>query len=106
MIVLTLKGKAAPDNCGELLQSLTTMLGHVRQFKGCLNCHCYRSVENEYEFCFIEQWSTQENLNTYIHSDLFGAIHGAFRILTDPSEIEMTAVEVMTWNGVLPSGKP
>ena len=104
MIILTFKAKAAPENCRELLQSLTTMLDRVRKFKGCLNCYCYRSIEDDCEFCFVEQWATQEHLNVYMRSDLYGAIHGAFKVLTDPSEIELTTAEDTTQSGGLPFG--
>ena len=93
MIILTFKAKAVPENCSELLQSLTTMLEHVRKLKGCLSCYCYRSVEDDCEFCFVEQWATQEHLNAYMRSDLYSAIQGAFKVLTEHFEIELTTAE-------------
>ena len=106
MIILTLKAKAVPENCGELLQSLTTMLEHVRKLKGCLNCHCYRNDEDDCEFCFVEKWSIQEHLDTHMRSDLYSAIQGAFKVLSEQSEIEVTRVEDTTDSSLLPSGKP
>ena len=96
MIILTFKAKAAPENCSEFLQTLTTMLEHVRKLKGCLSCYCCRSVEDDCEFCFVEQWSTQEHLNAYMRSDLYGAIQGAFKVLTERFEIELTTAENTT----------
>ena len=93
MIILTFKAKAAPENCSELLQSLTSMLEHVRELKGCLSCYCYRSVEDDCEFCFVEQWATQEHLNAHMRSDLYGAIHGAFKVLTEHFKAELTTAE-------------
>jgi quinol monooxygenase YgiN len=93
MIILTFKAKAVPENCSELLQSLTTMLEHVRKLKGCLSCYCYRSVEDDCEFFFVEQWATQEHLNAYMRLDLYSAIQGAFKVLTEHFEIELTTAE-------------
>ena len=93
MIILTFKAKAALENCKELLQTLTAMLEHVQKIEGCLSCYCYRSVEDECEFFFVEQWATQEHLNTYMRSNLFSAIQGAFKVLTEHPEIELTTAE-------------
>ena len=106
MIVLTLKAKATPENCRELLKSFTTMLKHVRNLDGCLHCCCYRNIENDREFCFIEKWKTQEHLGTYLQSDLFGAMHGALKILTDSSEIEVSTLDESTYSEILPPGNP
>ena len=95
MIILTFKAKAALENCNELLQTLTAMLEHVRKIEGCLGCYCYRSVEDEGEFCFVEQWATQEYLNTYMRSDLFSALQGAFKVLTEHPEIELTTADTL-----------
>ncbi len=93
MIILTFKAKAVPENCRELLQSLTTMLKHVRKLKGCLSCYCYRNVEDDCKFSFVEQWATQEHLNAYMRSDLYSIIKGAFKVLTEQFEIELTTTE-------------
>lgn len=106
MIVLTLKAEATSESCRELLISLSTMLTHVRGLDGCLDCRCYRSTENDREFCFIEKWETQEHLSSYLQSDLFGAMHGALEILTDSSEIELSTLEESTYNKILPLGNP
>ncbi len=95
MITLTFKAKAPLESCNELLQTLTAMLEHVRNIEGCLSCYCYRSVEDDREFCFVEQWATQEHLNAYMRSDLYSAIQGAFKVLTEHPEIELTTADTL-----------
>ncbi len=93
MIILSFKAKAVPESCGELLQALNSMLEDVRDLEGCLSCCCYRSVEDDGDLFFIEQWATQKHLDEHMRSDLYGAIQGAFRVLTEGSRIELIRAE-------------
>lgn len=92
MIVLTFRAKAAPENCTELRQSLGSMLKRVQKLEGCLSCHCYRSIEDDCDFFIIEQWASQKHLNAHMCSDLYSAIQGAFRVLTDGFKIELARI--------------
>ncbi len=93
MIILSLKGKAIPESCGELSQALNSMLEDVRDLEGCLSCCCYRSVEDNDHFFFVEQWATQKHLDEHMRSDFYGAIQGAFKILTEGFKIELARAE-------------
>ena len=93
MIVLTFKAKAFPEDIRELIHSLKSMLEHVRKLEGCLDCICYQSVEDANEVCFVEHWFSKAALEEHLKSDLYGAIQGAFKVLTeDGATIEQTEV--------------
>lgn len=93
MFVLTVKAKATPEDCNELLQSLRSMREHVRKMDGCLSCECYKSIEDNNDIYFVERWATQKDLSAHMRSDLYSAIQGAFKVLTACATVEMTSSE-------------
>ncbi len=90
MIVFSIRAKVAPEHCSELLHFSTSILEDVRLLDGCLACHCYQSVEDDCSIYFVEQWSENKHLESHIHSDLYSAISGAFKVLAGGAKVELT----------------
>jgi quinol monooxygenase YgiN len=90
VIVFSIRAKVAPELCSELLSFVTSILKDVRLLDGCLACHCYQSVEDDCSFYFVEQWSENKHLESHIHSDLYSAISGAFKVLAVVANVELT----------------
>ncbi len=89
MIVFSLRAKAIPEHCSELLHFVTSIQEEVRLLDGCLGCHCYQSVEDNCSFYFIERWSEHKYLESHMHSDLYSAISGAFKVLAGGAKVEL-----------------
>ena len=92
MIEATIKMKVVPEKRAELLQTLRSMTEEIRKEKGCISCYFYQDVENENIFSVIEEWKTQEELDSHLKSDMFGALIGAKSLLVEPADINIKAV--------------
>ena len=92
MIEATIKMKVVPEKRAELLQTLRSMTEEIRKEKGCMSCYFYQDVENENIFSVIEEWQTQEELDSHLKSDMFGALIGTKSLLVESPEINIKAV--------------
>jgi len=84
--------KAIPKKRSELLQTLRLMKEQISMEKGCLNCFFYQDANDENMFIITEEWATQEELNRYLKSDIFGALIGANSLLIEPADINIKVV--------------
>ena len=92
MIEATIKMKVIHEKRAELLQTLRSMTEEIRNGEGCMNCNFYQDVDNENNFSIIEEWNTQEELDSHLKSDMFGALIGANSLLVEPAEINIRAI--------------
>ena len=92
MIEATIKMKVIAEKRSELLQTLRSMTEEIRKEKGCMNCNFYQDVDNENIFSVIEEWNTQEELDSHLKSDMFGALIGANSLLVEPADINIKAI--------------
>jgi quinol monooxygenase YgiN len=91
LIEAAIKMKVITEKRAELLQTLRSMTEKIRKEKGCKSCYFYQDVENENIFSVIEEWKTQEELDSHMKSDMFGALIGAKSLLVEPPEINIKA---------------
>jgi quinol monooxygenase YgiN len=81
-----------PEKRSELLQTLRSMTEEIRKKKGCMNCFFYQDVDNENIFRVIEEWETQEELDSHLKSDIFGALIGMKSLLVERADINIKVV--------------
>jgi quinol monooxygenase YgiN len=84
--------EVVPENRSELLQTLRSMTEEIRKITGCKTCNFYQDVDNENIFNLIEEWKSQEELDSHLKSDMFGALIGTKNLLVEPAEINIKAV--------------
>ncbi len=104
MVIFSLKAKAAPEHCSELLHFITSILKSVRLLEGCLECHCYQSVEDECSFYLVERWLNHACLKSHLNSDIYRTISGAFKVLAGGVKVELTCTDTYE-DGVNHSGE-
>jgi len=92
MIIATIQLKVIPEKRSELLQTLRLMKEQIRKERGCKSCYFHQDVDNENIFSLIEEWKTQEELDSHLQTDMFGALIGAKSLLLEPPEISIRAV--------------
>lgn len=92
MLEATIKMKVIPKKRSELLQTLRSMTEKIRKEKGCMNCSFYQDVDNENIFRIIEEWKTQEELDSHLKSDMFGALIGMKSLLIETPNINIKVV--------------
>ena len=73
----------------ELSQTIGSLIGSIRERKGCRRCDFCQSIEDENELLLLEEWDTQENLESYLKSGRFGVLRGAMNLLKEPYEMNL-----------------
>ena len=68
MILVTLRMIARPERRSDLLETIRGMLEPARVERGCLNYRLYEDVENRNAFVLVEEWVTQEYLESHIRT--------------------------------------
>lgn len=92
MIVSSTKISVIPENRKEFLQTLVSLIGRVRNEKGCVSHNVYQDVEDENAFIIIEEWETQADLDNHLRSDRFGVLLGALSLLSETPEIRFNTL--------------
>jgi quinol monooxygenase YgiN len=87
MILLDIRMRVPSQKRMELLQTITSLIGFIREEKGCKRCNFYEGIEDENELCLLEDWDTQENLMSHLKSDRFRVLRGAMSLLKEPYEM-------------------
>ena len=70
MIETTITMKAIQKKRVELMQTLLSITKQIVKEKGCKICQFVQDVENENILRLIEEWETQEELDSHLRSDL------------------------------------
>ena len=73
----------------ELSQTIDSLIGSIREEKGCRRCDFCQSIEDENELLLLEEWDTQENLKSYLKSERFRVLRGAMNLLKEPYEMNL-----------------
>jgi len=68
-ILVTLKMIARPEKRSDFLETMRGMLQPARVERGCLSYHLYEDVENRNAFVLLEEWATQEDIESHIRTD-------------------------------------
>ena len=87
MILVTIRMKVLSEKRKELSQTIVSLVGSIRTEKGCQRCNFFQSMEDEDEFCLVEEWEPQENLNNHLKSERFRVLRGAMNLLQEPYEM-------------------
>ncbi len=62
MILVIIQMTVLSEKRKELSQTITSLIGSIREEKRCLRGDFCQSMEDENEFCLLEEWDTKENL--------------------------------------------
>ncbi|NRD20353.1 antibiotic biosynthesis monooxygenase [Winogradskyella eckloniae] len=74
MLVRIVKLSFEPSKIEEFLANFETVKDKIRNFEGCNFLELYRDQHNTNIFFTYSYWNSEEDLNTYRHSDLFKAV--------------------------------
>lgn len=68
-ILVILRMLVRPDSRSDLLETMRGMLEPARVERGCLSYRLYEDVENRNAFVLLEEWATQEDIESHIRTD-------------------------------------
>ena len=96
MILAIIEMNARPAKRKELLQTLHAIVQQIRNEKGCTKYSAYQNIENNNTFSLIEEWTTQQNLNNHLRSELFTVLLGAKNLMSKPLDIKFNEISSTT----------
>jgi quinol monooxygenase YgiN len=68
-ILVTLKMIVQPERRSHLLEAMRGMFEPARVERGCLGYSLYEDVENRNAFILLEEWETQQDIESHISKD-------------------------------------
>ena len=89
MILIAIRMKVAPEKRQELSQAVASLVGSIRNVKGCHRCDFCRSLEDEDELCLLGEWERKEDLAVHLKSELFKVLLGAMSLLKSPHQMKI-----------------
>jgi quinol monooxygenase YgiN len=87
MILVIIKMNVRSEKRIELTQTIASLIGSIRKDKGCKRCDFYQSMENENDLLLLEEWDTQDNLQSHVKSGRFRVLRGTTSLLMKPYEM-------------------
>lgn len=87
MILITIRMKVLAEKHKELSQTISSLAGSIRAEKGCKRCDFCHNAEDENDLLLLEQWDSEENLQTHMKSECFRVLRGAANLLREPCEV-------------------
>ena len=82
MIIKTTKIMVKPEKRTELVQTISRLLGPIKNVKGCRTIRFYLDAADENSSLLLSEWETESDLDRYIRSNDFAILRGAIMVLS------------------------
>jgi quinol monooxygenase YgiN len=85
--------RAKPEKREELQQLLCSLVDGIQKQPGCLDCLVSQDLEGERRFHLHLVWRDRSSLDAFLHAEVFSILHGALKVLAEPTEFLAVAAE-------------
>lgn len=92
MILSTLRMNVRPEKRSDLLETMRGMLEPARVERGCLSYRLYEDVEDINTFVLVEEWKTQNDLESHIRTDNHRRLMALMDLLSRQPELRFNIV--------------
>ena len=92
MILSTLRMIVQPERRSDLLETMRGMLEPARVERGCLSYRLYEDVENINAFVLLEEWKTQQDIESHIRTDNQQRLLTLMDLLSEQPELRFNTV--------------
>ncbi len=92
MITATLRISVSKGKKGEVVRLLRSLIGPTGVETGCLSCYLYQDVNDQDVITWMEQWSSQDDLNCHLRTPQYKRILAALDMADVPPEIRFDTV--------------
>ena len=92
MIDATIKMSVPADKRVEVLQTIKTLIGPIRNEPGCISCYYCVDAEEEHIVIFRQEWNTKEDLAAHLKSEHFSVLLGVMKLLSVEPEIMFNTI--------------
>lgn len=91
-ILTTLRMIVRSERRSDLLETIRGMLEPARVERGCLSYRLYEDVEDRNTFLLLEEWETQEDLESHIRTDNHRRLLSLMDLLSEQPELRFNTV--------------
>jgi len=88
VILATMRLNVRSEKRRELLQTVLSLLGPIRNDQSAKTCRFYLDMENENSFVLLEEWETEKDLDRHLRSEEFRVLLGAANLLCEAPAIQ------------------
>jgi len=81
-----------PKSRSDLLETMRGMLEPARVERGCVSYRLYEDIENRNAFVLLEEWETQQDVESHIRSDNQRRLLGLMDLLSEQPELQFNTV--------------
>jgi quinol monooxygenase YgiN len=92
VILATLNMIIQPERRSDLLETMRGMLEPARVERGCLSYRLYEDVDNRNAFVLVEEWETQQDLESHIRTENQQRLLALMDLLSDQSQLRFNTV--------------
>ena len=92
MSTVTIFLKVYASKREEFLQTIESLVSDLKQEKGFKKSSMYQDVINPNVFHLVEEWQTNDDLESYLKSEHFRILIGTLKVLCEESEIRYRMV--------------
>ena len=92
MLIVLLKITVSPDKRRNALKTVRPILGPTRVKPGCISIACYQEPDDPDTLVLIEEWETQDDLETHIRSSEYRNILALMDLSTKFPEVKVKTV--------------
>lgn len=71
-----------PEKRTELVQTISRLLGPIKNVKGCRTIRFYLDAADENSSLLLSEWDTESDLDRYVRSNDFAILRGAIMVLS------------------------
>ncbi len=89
MFIISICAYAKSVNRRELLSASRMIADKTRKKKDCLESRVMLGADNEDFICVEQRWANHSSMQNYFRSDLFDALIGAMKMLSESWEIKI-----------------
>ena len=82
VIVKTTRIFVKPEKRIELVQTISRLLGPIKNVKGCRSIRFYLDASDENSSLLLSEWETESDLDRYTRSNDFSILRGAIMVLS------------------------
>jgi quinol monooxygenase YgiN len=92
MILVTLRMIVRSERRSDLLETMRGMLEPARVERGCLSYRLYEDVEDRNTFVLVEEWESQHDLESHIHTENQQRLLTLMDLLSEQPELRFNTV--------------
>ncbi|NTU43099.1 MAG: antibiotic biosynthesis monooxygenase [Nitrospirales bacterium] len=95
-IVVTLRMNVLPEKRSDLIETIRGMLEPTRVERGCMSFRLYEDIENRDAFVLLEEWATQKDLESHLHTENQQRLLMLMDLLSEQPELRFNTVSHTT----------